>query len=71
MLHIYDLGHDDKIQGVNALLKVMGTGAFHAGVEVYQEEWSFGFVEKGSACMFTVEMSQAPGRNGQFHCPAF
>lgn len=38
-LHIYDLGH--AVSGVNMLCRVVGTGAFHAGVEVYGQEWSF------------------------------
>ncbi|CAE7422024.1 unnamed protein product [Symbiodinium sp. CCMP2456] len=39
-LHIYDLGK--QLYGVNAVCKAIGTGAFHAGVEVYDREWSYG-----------------------------
>uniref|UniRef100_A0A7S4UJA6 PPPDE domain-containing protein n=1 Tax=Alexandrium monilatum TaxID=311494 RepID=A0A7S4UJA6_9DINO len=39
-LHVYDLG--PAVAGVNAILGAVGTGAFHAGVEVYGTEWSFG-----------------------------
>lgn len=39
-LHIYDVAQDIKL--LNRLLSVWGTGAFHAGVEVYDKEWSFG-----------------------------
>jgi len=38
-VNIYDLG--PAFVGVNKLGKVIGTGAFHAGVEVYGREWSF------------------------------
>jgi len=41
-LHIYDLGAGSKIRHMNEVLRSVGTGAFHAGVEVYGEEWSFG-----------------------------
>lgn len=41
-LHVYDLGTGGKIAGVNVLCRAIGTGAFHAGVEVYGKEWSFG-----------------------------
>lgn len=40
-LHIYDMGHDPEVQAMNRVLKVLGTGAFHCGVEVYGREWSF------------------------------
>jgi len=38
-LHIYNLG--GKTQAVNSILRKLGTGAFHCGVEVYGVEWSF------------------------------
>lgn len=41
-LHVYDLGTGGKIAGVNIFCRAIGTGAFHAGVEVYGKEWSFG-----------------------------
>lgn len=38
-LHVYDLG--DGLQVLNRVLAPFGTGAFHCGVEVHGEEWSF------------------------------
>jgi len=39
-LHIYDLG--TNCREVNMALRVVGSGAYHAGVEVYGKEWCFG-----------------------------
>lgn len=38
-LHIYEVA--ELSGGVHSLLTTFGTGAFHAGVEVYGKEWSF------------------------------
>jgi len=38
-VHIYDLG--ENVSVLNGVGRVFGTGAFHAGVEVYGREWSF------------------------------
>eukprot|EP00929_Paragymnodinium_shiwhaense_P101839 TRINITY_DN65035_c0_g1_i1.p1 TRINITY_DN65035_c0_g1~~TRINITY_DN65035_c0_g1_i1.p1 ORF type:complete len:572 (+),score=66.59 TRINITY_DN65035_c0_g1_i1:81-1796(+) len=40
ILHIYDLGN--PVVGLNNIARAMGSGAYHAGVEVYGWEWSFG-----------------------------
>ena len=42
LLNIYDLGDSKMIQGLNVILKSIGSGAYHAAVQVYGEEWSFG-----------------------------
>lgn len=47
-LHIYHVTDMTTVQRVNKVLKSAGTGAFHAGVEVYGKEWSYGFTEGGS-----------------------
>jgi len=44
-LHIYDL--DRAVTGLNALGRAVGTGVFHAGVEVAGKEWSYGAVCAG------------------------
>mmetsp|Transcript_127931 Transcript_127931/g.368563 ORF Transcript_127931/g.368563 Transcript_127931/m.368563 type:complete len:230 (+) Transcript_127931:93-782(+) len=44
VLHIYDLGNHTK--AVNNLLRKIGTGAFHCGVEVYGAEWSYSDVKR-------------------------
>ena len=41
-LNIYDLGDTSAIQNLNVILKPLGSGAFHAAVQVYGQEWSFG-----------------------------
>lgn len=39
VVHIYDVAH--PVARMNALGRVVGTGAFHAGVQVYNKEWSY------------------------------
>jgi len=41
-LNIYDVSRNDKISRVNDVLHKLGTGIFHAAVEVYGLEWSYG-----------------------------
>lgn len=41
-LHIYDVDCSSGMQALNRVLSMWGTGAFHAGVEVFGREWSFG-----------------------------
>jgi len=41
-LHIYDVS-GSTLRIVNNLARPVGTGAFHAGVEVFGQEWSFGY----------------------------
>jgi hypothetical protein len=48
VLHIYDLGRMKRIQFGNRLMRIFGTGAYHAAVEVYGVEWSFGAKQAGS-----------------------
>lgn len=40
-LHIYDIGTSGVGYGINKLLRPLGTGVFHCGVEVYGCEWSY------------------------------
>ncbi|GAW80492.1 PPPDE peptidase [Plasmodium gonderi] len=44
-LNIYDLDAVSKV--VNTVARSMGAGAFHAGVEVYGYEYSFGYIVDG------------------------
>jgi len=41
MLHIYNIGTSGLGQTLNRLLRPMGTGMFHCGVEIYNCEWSY------------------------------
>mmetsp|Transcript_3696 Transcript_3696/g.11634 ORF Transcript_3696/g.11634 Transcript_3696/m.11634 type:complete len:231 (-) Transcript_3696:147-839(-) len=52
-LQIYDAGGTEVVKNVNTLLRAVGTGAFHTGVEVYGKEWSFGFTNDGSSGIFS------------------
>mmetsp|Transcript_46208 Transcript_46208/g.84635 ORF Transcript_46208/g.84635 Transcript_46208/m.84635 type:complete len:411 (+) Transcript_46208:68-1300(+) len=56
VLHIYDLAKNETVQGVNSVLRAMGAGAFHAGVEVFGAEWSYGCQDQ-------------PDGSGVFRCP--
>jgi len=51
-LHIYDVGGSALIQRSNNVLSNLGTGAFHAGVEIYGREWSFGATDDGRTGVF-------------------
>merc|ERR1740121_1611981 len=41
VLNVYSLGNDSKIRFMNTMLHAVGTGAFHCGVQVFGQEWSF------------------------------
>lgn len=56
-LHIYDVSGTRIVEEANKLFRTLGTGAFHAAVEVFGKEWSFGFCEKGSG-VFQCEPKQ-------------
>lgn len=63
VLHIYDLSKGEAAQGVNAFLRRVGASAFHAGVEVFGVEWSYGSTpddEDGSG-IFDCEPTQCGG----------
>uniref|UniRef100_A0A7S2GPE4 PPPDE domain-containing protein n=1 Tax=Alexandrium andersonii TaxID=327968 RepID=A0A7S2GPE4_9DINO len=40
-LHVYNCGKFPGTMAANTLLRALGTGAFHCGVEVHGREWSF------------------------------
>eukprot|EP01060_Flectonema_neradi_P001981 TRINITY_DN11208_c0_g1_i1.p1 TRINITY_DN11208_c0_g1~~TRINITY_DN11208_c0_g1_i1.p1 ORF type:complete len:200 (+),score=39.89 TRINITY_DN11208_c0_g1_i1:52-600(+) len=44
-LHVYDVSQQVATKYLNNVLSKGGVGAYHAGVEVYGEEWSFGFTD--------------------------
>lgn len=55
-LHIYDVGTCSEIKVLNRLLRPLGTGVFHCGVEVFGNEWSYSDTLDG-------------GGSGIFCCP--
>lgn len=56
-LNVYELMSFDKYNGY---LIPVGLGAYHSGVEVYGEEFSFGFHEADYSGVFTVDPRSAP-----------
>jgi len=61
-VHIYSLGTAGQGQALNSVLRVLGTGAFHCGVEVYGKEWSF----RGRCCSGTGVFASRP-QNCEHH----
>jgi len=59
-LHIYDVSGDARVQWVNELFRPVGTGVFHAGVEIYGEEWSFGYRLELGTGVFSCHPMQNP-----------
>mmetsp|Transcript_20417 Transcript_20417/g.36601 ORF Transcript_20417/g.36601 Transcript_20417/m.36601 type:complete len:219 (+) Transcript_20417:92-748(+) len=47
-LHVYSVSGSSTVKKVNRVLEPMQMGAFHAAVEVYGKEWSFGYTEEGT-----------------------
>jgi hypothetical protein len=47
-LNIYDVSTNPTVGKINEALSAVGTGAFHGGVEVYGEEYSYGFIKDGT-----------------------
>jgi hypothetical protein len=56
-LNIYDLNGKESsvLKGMNDILRPAGTGAFHAGIEVFGWEWSFGFTHERRSGVFRHE----------------
>eukprot|EP00927_Polykrikos_kofoidii_P009391 TRINITY_DN13916_c0_g1_i2.p1 TRINITY_DN13916_c0_g1~~TRINITY_DN13916_c0_g1_i2.p1 ORF type:complete len:281 (-),score=37.37 TRINITY_DN13916_c0_g1_i2:208-1050(-) len=47
LIHVYDLANSDAIRIMNnVLLTFWIGGAFHAGLEVYGQEWCYGYIPK-------------------------
>jgi len=43
-LHIYDVTTNLAVEYMNSVFRMLGTGAFHVAVEVFGDEWSYGYV---------------------------
>lgn len=54
-VHIYDLGESKALQRVNKALRIIGTGAFHAAVEVLGQEYSYGMLEEEGTGVFNCD----------------
>merc|ERR1740129_2593436 len=57
MLHVYHVGQSYGVKTANGLLNVMGSGAYHAAIQVYDLEWSFGAISFGTG-VFWCEPKQ-------------
>ncbi|CAE7540589.1 unnamed protein product [Symbiodinium natans] len=54
ILNVYDVGNSLKMDYLNDVLYLIGTGVYHSGTQIGEkEEWAYGYTEKGS---------------GVFHC---
>lgn len=47
-LHVYNIGTSTALTVVNSLLRPLGGGLFHCGVEVYDWEWSYSYAAAGT-----------------------
>mmetsp|Transcript_479 Transcript_479/g.1125 ORF Transcript_479/g.1125 Transcript_479/m.1125 type:complete len:260 (-) Transcript_479:553-1332(-) len=57
-LHVYSVTRLPVLLRANGFLSAMGTGAYHAAVEIYGREWSFGATEDGSSGVFCCRPGQ-------------
>eukprot|EP00929_Paragymnodinium_shiwhaense_P053056 TRINITY_DN26566_c0_g2_i3.p2 TRINITY_DN26566_c0_g2~~TRINITY_DN26566_c0_g2_i3.p2 ORF type:complete len:226 (-),score=63.81 TRINITY_DN26566_c0_g2_i3:126-803(-) len=55
-------GHSAPVKNINKLFRRLGTGAFHAAVEVYGSEWSYGGTDEGSG-VFRCMPTTCPGHS--------
>lgn len=47
-LHIYNVGCSATVKTLNSVLRLGGSGIYHAAVEIYGLEWSYGYAQEGS-----------------------
>ncbi|KAL1522126.1 hypothetical protein AB1Y20_021767 [Prymnesium parvum] len=59
LLHVYDLGTDEKMRSLNALMMAVGGGCFHTAIEVEPLseglEWSYGLTEDEGSGVFSCD----------------
>lgn len=65
VLNIYDVAGASAINRVNQLLRPVGTGLFHAGVQIYGEEWSFGASAAEDESAWSLSFAGSSGRSGE------
>lgn len=63
-VHVYHVTGEQHrfMKGANKIMRLLGTGAYHAGVEVYGQEWSFGYSENGTGIMRYMPQCCSPHR---------
>ena len=60
-LHVYDVSLNRNVANLNAVSRAMGIGgAFHAALEVYGKEYSFGGSERNVVGMFSCRPRRCP-----------
>lgn len=52
-VHVYSLGHSSVIKQLDKGLELLGCGAFHAAVECYGVEWSYGYNDYDETGLFS------------------
>lgn len=62
ILHIYDVFGDERVQKVNDVFRAVGSGAFHAGVEVFGQEWSYGYTPYSTGLVYCEPKSNPAHR---------
>jgi hypothetical protein len=61
LLHIYDVGGDKNVRRLNSVLPVTGAGGiFHAAIEIYGKEYSFGFASVPVGGIFACKPTVCP-----------
>ena len=67
-LHVYDVSNSDKVQNWNYYIKAVGAGGlYHAAVEIYGREYSFGGSREGGKSVSTGIFACPPKRCPMHH----
>jgi len=73
LLNVYDIGDANIFQRINAVStvgdNVLIGGIYHAGVQIYGLEWSFGFTEDEDTGVFCVPPRMATQHTYRATCP--
>jgi len=73
LLNVYDIGEANIFQRINAVStvgdNVLIGGIYHAGVQIYGLEWSFGFTEDEDTGVFSVLPRMATQHTYRVTCP--
>lgn len=60
-VNVYDLGESATLQRTNTISKMFGAGVYHAGVEVFGTEWSYGCMRSPGTGVFNCKPRTAVG----------
>lgn len=59
-LHIYDVSNDYRVANFNSLAKSFNGGIYHAAVEIYGREYSFGGSKRNTTGIFACKPRKCP-----------